>query len=357
METNQQPIVPQPQPITPPVIPAIPDAPHLTSPGAAPVDHSPQSQTPLNAPEAAQEQQTATVQAPAQHSDRVESSSTFTSNPFAALGKGLGSLLTVNPVSGIMINLWFLLVAIPYVVMNMLTPLFLTNDASFAVVALVVGLAGLVISVLIALRATAGLFYIYNKSHEKQTVTTKEAFLKGGGGKLLSIVAAAIIAGVFIFIGFIFFIIPGLILLARLSLFPFVLFAENASPTDSLKRSMKLTKGHTFEMLGAIFAGSFVSGNGLLSPVLQQAPLANRYFELLEHEQKGMKTGKVSGWNYILVLLPVLIMAFVIFTFSLAFTTSINSNDNTEFQRLLEEEFNNNFEIQSDFDAPSTNFR
>lgn len=66
----------------------------------------------------------------------------------------------------------------------------------------------------------------------------------------LRFLVASFLAGVVTFIGFAFFIIPGIYFALRFSLVPFVIVDKDASVTDALRLSGELTKGVKFKLLG-----------------------------------------------------------------------------------------------------------
>ena len=284
MDPNQQPS-PAPSPVTPP--PAAPP-----EPTAQPVHSQPSP----------------TAQ-PVGHGQPVQQLSPspklhFSSNPFTSLGKGLGTLLSSNPLAGVFVNLYFLLAVIPFFVVLFMGPLAGDNPAVYLVLTLLLG----VISGVIMLKVLLAIYYIFKKSQVGEKTTVQEAFSVGSKGKIVSFLVLSIISGAIVFAGLILFIIPGLYLLARISLAPFAFYNEEIGPTKAISQSFKLTKGHVFEMWSVLILGGLGGGDGLIAPIMTSAPLANRYYELKEHVDAGQETGKASGWNYVIVLLPVLLV-------------------------------------------------
>ena len=69
---------------------------------------------------------------------------------------------------------------------------------------------------------------------------------------LVSLVLAAIVAGIAIGIGFILLIIPGLILVTWFAVFAPVIVLERAGPIDSLGRSYNLVRGSSWQVFAVI---------------------------------------------------------------------------------------------------------
>jgi hypothetical protein len=99
--------------------------------------------------------------------------------------------------------------------------------------------------------------------------------------------AARVVAGIFIFGGFLLFIIPGIVLSLRYSLIDEVVVLEGASVADSRARSSALTTGKEFKILAAGFISAFLigafsglafelaEGAGLLADPLMRAALGS----------------------------------------------------------------------------------
>ncbi len=94
--------------------------------------------------------------------------------------------------------------------------------------------------------------------------------------------------------------------MGRTLLAPVAFFEENLGPVDALKRSFELTKGHVLELLGALFAGSLLTGgNGLLAPAASLAPIVGRYEDLVALKKSGAPKPPIHWWNYVLPILTV----------------------------------------------------
>ena len=85
--------------------------------------------------------------------------------------------------------------------------------------------------------------------------------------RLPALIAAGIVAGIGIAIGFILLVIPGLFLLTRWSLISPSVVLEKRSAGESLSRSWELVKGHSWTVFGVILVTAVLSG--LASAVIQ----------------------------------------------------------------------------------------
>lgn len=91
--------------------------------------------------------------------------------------------------------------------------------------------------------------------------------------RLLAIIGLQIVAGVIIFVGFVFFVIPGIILALILAVCLPALIAEGIGVFDSLSRSAELTKYNRMRILGVgvlmilILLGILIIG-GILAAIV-----------------------------------------------------------------------------------------
>ena len=65
---------------------------------------------------------------------------------------------------------------------------------------------------------------------------------------LVNFILASLIRGVITFIGFILFIIPGIIFSIRLQYAPYLIVDKNVPPVDAIKESWEMTKGNTWNL-------------------------------------------------------------------------------------------------------------
>jgi len=79
---------------------------------------------------------------------------------------------------------------------------------------------------------------------------------------------AEILAGIIIFVGFLLFVIPGIIASLGLCFVPYVVIDRGAGPIDALKESWRITKGHKWRLflLGLALVG--INLLGLLALVV-----------------------------------------------------------------------------------------
>ena len=84
--------------------------------------------------------------------------------------------------------------------------------------------------------------------------------------KLLPFVGLCILLGLMIIGGLILLIIPGIYILFRFGLAPFVMLNEDKGVIDSIKRAGELSKGHIWELIGADSVPTLISN--LITAVL-----------------------------------------------------------------------------------------
>ena len=99
---------------------------------------------------------------------------------------------------------------------------------------------------------TGGLIFLISKIVSGEEWSVRECLLVGLACwvKLLFV---NIISSLLIILGLIAFIIPGLIVFARLSLAEFNVVLERQSPIDALLRSSRVTKRFTWQIIGSVF--------------------------------------------------------------------------------------------------------
>ncbi len=243
--------------------------------------------------------------APAAHHSDVKAVE-HVSNPYIATTDGLVTILKTNPVAAMLSMVLGFLVSLPLFI-----PVLITSprngDAASPINALLTIIWYLLLIPLIGGTSLA----VASASAREEHITTKQA-IKAALSKALPFIGLVILAGLMVAVGMILLIIPGLILLARLSLASVILFEENVGPIQAIKRSFALTKGHFFEMWGAIIASMFMTGGGLLSPAASVAPLLARYQQYKSIEAGKTTANKVHWLNYFNVLAPALLTILII---------------------------------------------
>lgn len=95
------------------------------------------------------------------------------------------------------------------------------------------------------------LLYTLSRIKSGQAVTYREA-MAVGVKKWFALFATRFIAGIFIVLGLILLVIPGIILALLFALIDSAVILENKGIFDSLKRSIALTAGRRWEILGAM---------------------------------------------------------------------------------------------------------
>lgn len=243
----------------------------------------------------------------------------YVSNPFFATTNGLIKILQVNPGAAILSSLYVLLVVL------------LAGILSIPLMAIPV--LGVVIGIplfIVLFSAAIGMFYVIAASSLKdEKVSVSHAF-NIAVKRVLPFIGLGILTSIMVILGLILLIIPGIYLACRLALAPIALFEENLGPIAAIKRSFELTKGHTLEMLGALFAGGIMSGDGLLGPAITIAPLVGRYQGLETLKRTGAPKPPVHPLNWILPLVTVVIIAlYAVFAITMVNDAANDINNST----------------------------
>lgn len=326
-----QPDQPNPgvEPNNPNVEPANSQPLNIATPAVSPAAVNPAPVTPAPTPAPAQ------TQAPTD----------YHSNPFTASAHGLGKGLAANPLSLITISLiGILLSGAIYFGALLLGAVF----DSTALATLLIAIAAIV-GILVLIRVSAGLIVLFLASYKGESMTGRQALGSGASQQLNSYILTSILSFIFIFLGFIVFIVPGLYIAGRLSLVGFVIYDEKLSGMKAIKRSWALTKGHVMEMWGVFIAQTLLVSNGLLTMPVSSAGVASRYHEIKAHESH--EKPKTHWLNFVLPLIIVLIVAAYTAILAVAFS---NTNDDSlddlyeyDQNQLLQDLFE---DTQNDFD-------
>lgn len=225
----------------------------------------------------------------------------YESNPFRVSISGLITLLKVNPISSLLVGLFALLLMLG---VGLLTALL----AAFApALGIFVGIVGFLCIIVLTIGASIALA---DRSLKGEEVKTSQLF-NDASSKFLPLLGATVLVGLAVLIGLFLLVVPGLIFGAWFSLTYFVIFHENLSVVAAMKRSRELVKGHVWEMLGAVFAGSIISGggSGLIAVATTVAPLSGRYEQLKTLKTSGQEKPKVHWLNYFLPIVVTLLLA------------------------------------------------
>lgn len=271
----------------------------------------------------------------------------FTSNPFIAFAKGLGAGLSNSPVAVLGISaLYFVLIlavfmiGIPFIAISaFISPILLP----FTFVAFV--LVGILGTSILSGRGAVSLLGSLNG----KTVSIKEANEQLPLKYSWNIVGYTILYGLAVGVGFLFFVVPGLILLARWGLGLFVIADEKVGPIDAIKKSWVLTAGNTWNMLGAIFTQNLILGQSLLLLGTLSAT-AHRYFELKGLHAKGVKNTDTHWINYLVVILFSIFLAgyFALIAVMAAVDTKYQNNDDYWNSSSSSEQFDSSSNITND---------
>ena len=280
-----------------------------------------------------QEQTGVPAPQPAEHQVPQTVSTTYQSNPFLVTARGIVTILQNNPVTAMLLMLVLALIAILAIIVIAILAAILNHGASFVFVVLLMALAYIAF-----LAVSVGSYLaVGSASTRGERITTKQAISRATD-KALPLIGAGILSFIAIAVGFVLLVVPGFIMLGRLSLTLVVMMEENLDAIASLKRSWNLTKGHTIEMLGALFAGQFMSGGGLLGPTVEIAPLFGRYQDLVELERSGQAKPQTHWLNYLAFILMIPFVALMIVAGVVSNNATKNNRDyNDRVQKQLQE--------------------
>jgi hypothetical protein len=98
---------------------------------------------------------------------------------------------------------------------------------------------------------TGGLMFMISRLLSGESWSIKESLLVGLGC-WLNLLVVHVISSALIILGLMAFIVPGLVVFARLSLAEFGVVLERRSPMDSLIHSNRITKRFTWQIIGSV---------------------------------------------------------------------------------------------------------
>jgi uncharacterized membrane protein len=104
-----------------------------------------------------------------------------------------------------------------------------------------------VISVLVSATFSLGLSKIYLRFRDGEKPIFENLF--DGLARAHIWLASTFIVGVAVCMGMILLIVPGIVMMLRLSLIGYVLVDERPGPVDAIQRSWDMTRGHTMDLL------------------------------------------------------------------------------------------------------------
>lgn len=265
----------------------------------------------------------------------------YTSNPFLVGLKSLVATLKINPVATMLtplILIGFLLLVGLFAIIAMLTRSTAGNIiAMFGIFIAYVGIIPWMLSAYYAITAS---------SIRKEHINMSEAISRGFK-KALPMLGLMILTLILVSLGFLLLIIPGIIILARISLAPAVLVTENTGVIAAISRSFALTKGHTTEMLGALMAGGIFGTNGILAPYFGVAQMAGRYQDLRALEESSTAKPPIHWLNILLVALIPVAIALYALIFTVAFKGAQDTAKRESQKTQLR--YNNNLNYRYDY--------
>lgn len=246
----------------------------------------------------------------------------YISNPFKMLEPSIEALVfNIKALLGLCA---LFLVPIGVAVIGIATYYLAKQSPLFIGLAFALGFVSVVVLVVISLWAIPALSLIFLASAQQQKITlgwTMSAARPFIGRSFLVVLLTVIAA----MVGFIFFIIPGLIIIAWFTLSPYVVVSENLGVMASLKRSRELVRGRVWEIWGVSalpvvaglipFIGSFL--NSILSFMLMPST-AIRYKQLISTQPQDRPP--VHRSNYAIVIVPTVLITLVVAVLANSFT-------------------------------------
>lgn len=126
----------------------------------------------------------------------------------------------------------------------------------------IVGLASIVVSVFVAI----GLTTFSLRAHDNiQGAQVSDLWNPGPFWRFLG---AHILTGILVSLGFIAFLVPGVILAVGLAFVPYLVIERGLGPIEAMKESWRITKGHKWPLFLLILALIGISLLGLLALVV-----------------------------------------------------------------------------------------
>lgn len=118
-------------------------------------------------------------------------------------------------------------------------------------------------------------------------------------GKFWAFLGASICYGIMLFWGFIFFVVPGIILMITFQFYPFFIIDQNKGPIEALKESARITNGSKWELFFLSLIMMVVAGLGQMLLFIGVVPaeffnkltLTRAYTDLLARNPGGTSTG------------------------------------------------------------------
>lgn len=144
------------------------------------------------------------------------------------------------------ISLVVLIAELPLILLNNTISKDISSQAAFLI--LFFGIVSMAIS-------NSAMTVVFSMILHKEVIDFKKAFINGFK-YLPKMILAILIYGFFVAAGLILFIIPGIVIGSRLSLYNYYIVYENMDPFQAIKASAISTRGFTFEIT-ILFVGIF----------------------------------------------------------------------------------------------------
>lgn len=166
-----------------------------------------------------------------------------------------------------------------------------SNNTSFPVAGAILFVAFLIASVIASLMAAV----LNLRAAQGKKVSLSTVWKEFSGGWLwLKLLGLVIVAAVIIFVGFILLIVPGIILLWRLFLAPYILIDKKTTIDEAISQSWRMSKGHAWSIYSILLFSFVLALSGIVPLVgnLIAFVLATAYaaapalrYQEIEHRQ------------------------------------------------------------------------
>jgi hypothetical protein len=124
---------------------------------------------------------------------------------------------------------------------------------------ILVALIGVIIGVVINAALQAAIMRAAAQTTVGDAVDVGESY-RFGFKRIGAVIAASLLVGLVVGIGFILLVIPGVIFLTLLAVVIPVVVIENKGATEAMSRSWNLAKGHFWHVLGTIVVAAIIAG-------------------------------------------------------------------------------------------------
>jgi hypothetical protein len=279
------------------------------------------------------ENQSVTPAAPAP----VASGPEYASNPFRPLLDVLGKSLTLNGISALQLGILGVLVGVAGYLVVLFGVFLLSSLLHLAAIGVLLTVLAVLALLYYVMMITAGFIKLIEDSSLGATNGWKQYFA-AGRPFAFRLLGLAILATIGISIGFVLLVIPGLYLMGRWGLAPFVMVQENLGVMASFKRSRQLTKGHVWEVLGSIMAGGLLGSNGFLAGLVLPSALVGRYAQLRDLEAGKVSKPKLHWLNWLMVLIFPIFFGGVIALSALSSAHKVQQEQQPTFEQLYQQQ-------------------